>query len=99
MALGTICQPQDGSGGTVYSSNVETVRSSTQQVLGAIKNIQQGVATAQANLDTINLARCCSILPGLDKIFSIAALTLGVTDDVTTLAAPRPQACSMVTNC
>lgn len=44
----------------------------------------------------INAAYCCIMLPGLEKIFSVAALTLGGIADGTNVVVPRPQVCSAV---
>lgn len=99
-ALGRLCNPKDTADGAAYSDHVKTVMSATEQVLGAITNIQQGVAAAQDNIDTINRVRCCTILPGLDNIFAIATLTLGVArDGLESVVAPRPQTCNAVTQC
>jgi len=48
--LSALCRPEDGANGANYSQAVKTVMSATQQVLGVIENIQQGVAAVQNNL-------------------------------------------------
>jgi hypothetical protein len=76
-----------------------TVRTATQQVLGAISNLQDCVGSAPDTMAAINRARCCIILPGLDRIFSAAAGTLGMTGQVAGVTTHKPKACASVPSC
>lgn len=103
--LATICDPTDADNGENYAGAINAVANSTSSVLGTLGQIilngqKDGdhVAQIQDGLDTINIIRCCTILPTLDSVFELAAgMFFDITDEFPGgIAAPRPSICSQV---
>jgi hypothetical protein len=86
--LSDVCNTKD----TAFFDGISAIRLVEGQLLAAMTNIQDGVGVVQDNMNDINKARCCTILPNLDDVFSAAADAVGVTRAIT----PKPKACTNV---
>lgn len=63
--------------------------------LGNILSSPGDAANVQTNLDTINIFRCCNVLPDLDVLWSFTAAATGISSFVP-LTAPRPNQCANI---
>jgi hypothetical protein len=71
-----------------------------QETFGNVPSSLQAIIDDPGNADLvkvklqqINSARCCNVLPALDKLWPASANAVGVADQVN-LVVPRPNACN-----
>jgi hypothetical protein len=74
---------------------VSTLQGVFVNVINSLNNIiNDPTGDVAGNVGVINEVRCCFVLPSVDELWPAAAAAEGVTDQVISLKAGRPDACS-----